>query len=333
MKARFIIWLLSTVALCSLVQPALAQTISVQTASVKVDSTVSVSLSLDSAPSGLASFALTVSLADGSVAAIEDVVWPDPFKATGVFTVSPDRSSVTLLANDSGDAVQSGATSVELAQVVFKGKAAGSSAIALQVNQVKDDEGVQLEVGARDGSLSVSGAADAPPVFSNPKPGLNAVIEDPQPTISIEISDVGGGVNPEEIQMRVEDNSGSHSFAKGSPGASWDGTSFSVNLKTAEIGLVPGEITVWVTAADRGGQLATTTWSFTYKESEAPIASIIAAVAAHSGEPELIEDEDITWAIDLWIEGAEVPGTGQVITDEQILELINLWIEGGSLEA
>lgn len=53
------------------------------------------------------------------------------------------------------------------------------------------------------------------------------------------------------------------------------------------------------------------------------------AVAEHSGDPTLVEDADILWAIQLWVSGEEVPGTGgQTISDEKILELVRLWITG-----
>ena len=51
-----------------------AQMISVQTASVEVGATVQVPMALDNAPGGLASFAVTMSLVNGSVADIEDVI-------------------------------------------------------------------------------------------------------------------------------------------------------------------------------------------------------------------------------------------------------------------
>jgi|GEM_PF-6438868 len=325
MRGKFALGFLFLSFIFSIVQLGMAQTVSVQTASVEVGATTQIPLVLDSAPQGLASFAITVSLANGSVADIVDVIWPDIFRTTGVFRISADHSSVTLLASDSGDAVHTGATEVELAQVVFQGKAAGSSELQVQADQVKDDSGAQMEVGAAGGSLTVTGAADPPPVFSNPDPLLNAMVTDSQPTISIKITDVGSGVDPEAIQMRVEDSSGSHSFNKASPGANWDGTTFSIDLKEAGISLAAGEIDVWVTAADRGKHMATTTWSFTV---QAAVMSIVAAVAAHSGDPTLIEDEDILWAIGLWVEGTEVPGTGETISDEGVLSLIDLWIEG-----
>ena len=221
---------------------------------------------------------------------------------------------------------------MELAQVVFKGKTPGNSAIELEANQVKDDGGAQMEVATESGSLTVVGAADPPPVFSNPRPPLNATVTEPQPTISVEITDVGSGGDPDAIQMRIEDGSGSSSFSRGSPGASWDGTTFLVDLKEAAITLTlaAGEVDIWATAADRGGHLATTTWSFTM---QATTMSIAAVVAAHSGDPTLIDDADILWAIELWIEGTEVPGTGKMIDDEEILKLIDLWIEETPMES
>jgi hypothetical protein len=40
-----------------------------------------------------------------------------------------------------------------------------------------------------------------------------------------------------------------------------------------------------------------------------------------------INDEEILWAINLWITGAVVPGTAQTIDDATMLRLIDLWIK------
>lgn len=57
--------------------------------------------------------------------------------------------------------------------------------------------------------------------------------------------------------------------------------------------------------------------------------SIEEAVAQHSGDPTLVEDPDILWAIEFWINGAEVPNTGgKTIGDSEMLELVQLWING-----
>lgn len=62
--------------------------------------------------------------------------------------------------------------------------------------------------------------------------------------------------------------------------------------------------------------------------------SIEQVVAAHTGDPRIIDDADILWAIGLWTKGEEVPGTGgQVIDDDTILDLIELWISGERVRA
>jgi hypothetical protein len=40
-----------------------------------------------------------------------------------------------------------------------------------------------------------------------------------------------------------------------------------------------------------------------------------------------INDEEILWAINLWITGAVVPGTAHAIDDATMLRLIDLWIK------
>ncbi|MDH7505233.1 MAG: right-handed parallel beta-helix repeat-containing protein [Candidatus Acetothermia bacterium] len=53
------------------------------------------------------------------------------------------------------------------------------------------------------------------------------------------------------------------------------------------------------------------------------------AVAQHSGSPTIIEDPDITWAVELWVEDTIVPGTdGLKIDDAKILQLVGMWIDG-----
>lgn len=47
----------------------------------------------------------------------------------------------------------------------------------------------------------------------------------------------------------------------------------------------------------------------------------------------VLDDDEILWAIELWINGEEVPGTGQTISDKKMLELINKWINGTQLSA
>lgn len=57
--------------------------------------------------------------------------------------------------------------------------------------------------------------------------------------------------------------------------------------------------------------------------------TVTQAIAANSGDPSIVDDADISLAIQLWVMGEAVPGTcGQTISDAEILRLIELWIGG-----
>ena len=65
-----------------------------------------------------------------------------------------------------------------------------------------------------------------------------------------------------------------------------------------------------------------------------PTLAIEQAVAQHTGDPTIIEDPDIIWAIELWIASTPVPGTPNlVIDDDKVLELVELWIAGTPVPA
>jgi len=65
-----------------------------------------------------------------------------------------------------------------------------------------------------------------------------------------------------------------------------------------------------------------------------PALTIEQAVAQHTGDPTIIEDPDIIWAIELWIASTPVPGTDAlVIDDDKVLELVELWIAGTPVSA
>jgi hypothetical protein len=44
-----------------------------------------------------------------------------------------------------------------------------------------------------------------------------------------------------------------------------------------------------------------------------------------------IDDNEILFAVELWIEGVPIPGTSLVIDDTAILRLIDLWITGAEI--
>jgi len=413
---------------------AAAQTVSAGSETVNVGETVEVPIVYDLAPQGLAGYKMTISLSNGAVADIEAVDFVAFAGATKV-EISPDKDRVTFQAADFGQAVEPGAANVTLAKVVFRGVAPGSSAIQVQLHRFDADGGADLlpTTATRAGSLTVEGppAEDlSPPRFSNERPPDGSMIGNDQPLISVEITDDRSGVDPDTIRLTITDSVGSHTFDRGSPGASWDGAVFSVDLAAAGVALAEGPVTVTVTAADRAGNFGEALWHlfisavtgaffevlelsisptsvdvgeevtitatikntgtergtrqvkltitdavgnviaedaktatvnkdatteivFKYRPTEAgtyraevaadtsksgsftvvglppPALTIEQAVAQHTGDPALIEDADILWAVELWIMGEPVPGTGgQVIDDAMILKLVELWIMG-----
>jgi parallel beta-helix repeat protein len=58
------------------------------------------------------------------------------------------------------------------------------------------------------------------------------------------------------------------------------------------------------------------------------VVGIESVCAQHSGEPNIINDEDILWCVGLWVRDEDVPGTGMKIDDSKMLELIEWWISG-----
>lgn len=65
-----------------------------------------------------------------------------------------------------------------------------------------------------------------------------------------------------------------------------------------------------------------------------PGQTVEGTVAGHTGSPNIIEDADILWAIQLWITQTPIPEAGgAVIDDAKILELIGLWIGGTPVSA
>jgi hypothetical protein len=84
----------------------------------------------------------------------------------------------------------------------------------------------------------------------------------------------------------------------------------------------PGSYTVKLTTQDDSKSIDVTVPGV-------PLLTIEQAVAQHSGSPTIIEDPDIIWAVELWVEDTIVPGTdGLKIDDAKILQLVGMWIEG-----
>jgi hypothetical protein len=58
-----------------------------------------------------------------------------------------------------------------------------------------------------------------------------------------------------------------------------------------------------------------------------PAKSIFQLIAQHTGEPDLIEDEDILWALSHWVKNEPIEPEIK-LSDQTVLEAIRLWAEG-----
>lgn len=290
---------------------------------------------LTEAPDGLSSYRVRVSLAHGDLADVLGVEFI-AFSGDSQAQIAVDKNSITFSAVDSSDLIEPGAMGIALGRVFFKGTLIGKSAIEVEVVSMFDDRARLMRPLLAEGELIVGQVSDlAPPQFFNLQPFGPVGIT--QPMISARVLDPGSGVDPETLLLEIRDSQRSLEFKREDPGVGWDGERFSVDLAQAGVSLAQGEVHVQAWAADNSGHLGTAAWSFTVTGGgltiERAIASLVPNDPPGVPDPDLvIGDQEILQAIQYWINGTPVPGTGgKVIDDVLILKLVQLWITGEPL--
>jgi endonuclease YncB( thermonuclease family) len=129
-------------------------------------STVRADVVLSEAPQGLAGFDVEAQLSDANVASVASASVPDQFGLTDV-SVAGDGSSVVLEASDTQDAVEAGATDVTVASLELAPGDAGTTEVALAVDQVDADDGSTVDTTTVAGTLEV---APVEAIGDNPLP-------------------------------------------------------------------------------------------------------------------------------------------------------------------
>lgn len=151
------------VCLSLLICAAAASVISVGNGQVTtVDSTASVNLVYDAAPSGLSGYSININVTDPTVARITGVSFPT--WATMKDNTTLPSSSCNLKAADLTEQVQAGATSIPLATLTISGLKAGSTTITATVVRMNDDTDTRLTPTVEAGNFSVN----VPPVQGQP---------------------------------------------------------------------------------------------------------------------------------------------------------------------
>lgn len=144
---------------------AASSTISVSSGLIAgLGSTITVAITLDKAPNGLAGYTITVSLSNPSLADIIDVAfpgWASPTNADDIALLPLPAASVEMRAVDLGEAVEAGATAIALGTVTIEGTLEGECEINVVVDRADDDGGYPIAPSVSPGTLKVQGVTAA----------------------------------------------------------------------------------------------------------------------------------------------------------------------------
>ncbi len=167
-SGRVLLLALVLAALCALVTGASAASLTTGDFQIPaIGGTVSVPITLDTAPAGLSGYEMTVTLGDGTVAEITAVTFPtfsflssvDGNSVAGFsYTLPTPASTVSLRGSDLGQSVANGSTNVVLATLTVRAKADGVSSIGVTPSAglgIQDRNGNIYTVTTPPGSVTV----------------------------------------------------------------------------------------------------------------------------------------------------------------------------------
>lgn len=298
---------------------------------VSVDALSATPVILTGAPRGLKSYRISLRLEQGTFADIEGVDF-EAFGGNAEFDISSDRDSVSFSAHDLDHVVSAGDEGIVLARVRIRGQLLGNTPLMVTANRLEDDAGGSVSPTVEHGILTVGARLDVPPEFTGLQPQAFSVLSNTQPAITVDIGDVGSGLDPNTVQVVIVDSSRrQHSFDLQSHGASWDGHTFRVNLAQAGVSLAAGRVDVEIHARDQGGHFGFAAWQFVVEGGGGGPGGQTIAQALDANDNGRLDDAEIVVAITLWITGTPVPGVGQLISDDEIKRLIQLWVTGASV--
>lgn len=118
-------------------------------------------LTLDTAPSGISGYQVTVSSDNPAIVKITGATFPA--WAALSEAVPADGGAYALRAIDLNSGVEAGATGITLATLSLQAVRAGNAQITIQSLQVDDDAGNALQAESRGGSITVTGGAGPTP--------------------------------------------------------------------------------------------------------------------------------------------------------------------------
>ena len=138
-----------------------AVTVSVQPVTLSPGESGTADIILDSAPSGLSGYQMTVQSENGAVGVVTGATFPS--WAALSEAVSAEGGSYAIRAIDLNSKVESGATEVVFATLSVKAVGSGNTQITIKNLQIDDDAGNALSAETKAGILTVQGGAPPEP--------------------------------------------------------------------------------------------------------------------------------------------------------------------------
>lgn len=108
---------------------------------------------LDSVPNGLSGYNLTINVSNGTIAKIDDVLFPSWATTSNCTDLSTPQSSCTITAGDLTDLVVAGDTNVQCCRVGIRGYEVGDTTLNITVNQMDDDLGAAISPTVSNGTV------------------------------------------------------------------------------------------------------------------------------------------------------------------------------------
>lgn len=124
-----------------------------------IGDTTALNLMMDSAPTGLSGYAITITISDPSVATITSVSFPS-WATMKSNTILPSSSS-RIKAVDMGNLVTPGAASIPFGTVYVTGLKSGTTQILVNATILNDDTGFTIDSAVRNGVFTAG--ATTPP--------------------------------------------------------------------------------------------------------------------------------------------------------------------------
>jgi len=309
-------------------------TVVVDDASVSEGETTTVEVRLTEAPEGLAGFDLTLSVGDTGTATITEASIREEF---GLKDVTSGDGEVTLVASDTDDIAEPGATDVLLGTLTIRGEAAGETDISVTIDQLDADGGAIIDADTEPGTITVGdGGGGDGPVTADRSIARTAV--GPGETTEVTV-DIDASEAVARLSLTEEFSPGFETVSE--PTVSFEGGSGSVtvasrttNQAVVAMSDVTAGTTVVVTYDVTALENATVTHEITGEVSVAGDTVAVSGddsidVTTASGPVARADTDGDGEISDIELQNAIVGWAGGAYTDAELQTIILTWAAGG----